>query len=255
MVQALFFADGGLLALGCNIFNLGVFPAFIAFPFIYKKLVGPQPRQARMVASAIFSAVIALQLGSFGVVLQTVLSGVSVLPFDTFLLLMQPIHLGIGIVEGVVTALIVSFIYKARPDVLESSLYNRPVGELPTKSLTASLLVAALLIGGILSWYASEHPDGLEWSIAKVTGGEELENQESKPHEQLGHLQEKTAVLPDYALPAQDNDPTVAEARAETSLAGIIGGLITLALCTAIGYFLKKRAPAKLSQTTNNGAR
>ena len=39
-VQALFFADGGLLALGCNIFNLGFFPCFIAYPFIYKKIVG-----------------------------------------------------------------------------------------------------------------------------------------------------------------------------------------------------------------------
>ena len=30
IVQALFFADGGLLALGCNVFNLGFFPAFVA---------------------------------------------------------------------------------------------------------------------------------------------------------------------------------------------------------------------------------
>ena len=36
IVQALFFADGGLLALGCNVFNLGFFPCFIAYPFIYK---------------------------------------------------------------------------------------------------------------------------------------------------------------------------------------------------------------------------
>ncbi len=36
-VQALFFADGGLLALGANIFNLGFFPAFIAYPLIYRR--------------------------------------------------------------------------------------------------------------------------------------------------------------------------------------------------------------------------
>src|SRR3989304_78454 len=39
-VQALFFADGGLLALGCNIWNLGLYPAFIAYPLIYKPLGG-----------------------------------------------------------------------------------------------------------------------------------------------------------------------------------------------------------------------
>src|SRR5210317_1754527 len=38
-VQALFFADGGLLALGSNIFNLGFFPCFIAYPLIYQKIV------------------------------------------------------------------------------------------------------------------------------------------------------------------------------------------------------------------------
>ena len=46
IVQALMFADGGLLALGCNIFNLGFFPCFVAYPLIYKKIVGHQPTQA-----------------------------------------------------------------------------------------------------------------------------------------------------------------------------------------------------------------
>ena len=44
-VQALFFADGGLLALGCNIFNLGFFPCFIAYPLLYKK--SPVPIRLR----------------------------------------------------------------------------------------------------------------------------------------------------------------------------------------------------------------
>ena len=44
-VQSFFFADGGLLALGCNIINLGGFPCFIAYPLIYKKLAGARPSQ------------------------------------------------------------------------------------------------------------------------------------------------------------------------------------------------------------------
>ncbi|MBI3987261.1 MAG: energy-coupling factor ABC transporter permease, partial [Lentisphaerae bacterium] len=47
-VQAFFFADGGLLALGCNIINLGFFPAFMAYPLIYRAMVrdknGGRPR-------------------------------------------------------------------------------------------------------------------------------------------------------------------------------------------------------------------
>src|SRR4030042_835992 len=41
-VQAFFFADGGLLALGCNLFNLGFFPAFIAYPLIYRGIAKDQ---------------------------------------------------------------------------------------------------------------------------------------------------------------------------------------------------------------------
>ncbi len=40
MIQALFFADGGLLALGANIWNLGIYPCFIGYPLIYRVLVG-----------------------------------------------------------------------------------------------------------------------------------------------------------------------------------------------------------------------
>jgi len=246
MIQALFFADGGLLALGCNIFNLGVFPAFIAYPLIYKKLVGRDPRQSRMVAASILAAVIALQFGSLGVVLQTVLSGVSALPFDTFLLLMQPIHLGIGVVEGVVTALVVSFIYQARPEILESALQQKPLGDLPIKSLLATFLVATLLIGGVLSWFVSENPDGLEWSIAKITGTPELPEAEHREHQRLAKLQEETALLHDYAIPADEGEaPSAATERMGTSLSGLLGGAITLVVCSLVGVFLKRRRSAQ----------
>jgi len=246
MIQALFFADGGLLALGCNIFNLGVFPAFIAYPLIYKKLVGHDPRQSRMVTASILAAVVALQFGSLGVVLQTVLSGVAALPFDTFLLLMQPIHLGIGVVEGVVTALVVSFIYQARPEILESALQQKPLGDLPIKSLLATFLVATLLIGGVLSWFVSENPDGLEWSIAKVTGTPELPETEHRGHQQFAKLQEETALLPDYAIPAEESEARSAAAeRMGTSLSGLLGGAMTLVVCSLVGVLLKRRSAAQ----------
>ena len=76
-IQALFFADGGLLALGCNIFNLGFFPCFIAYPFIYKKIVGAQPTQGRILLGAMAAAILSLQMGAFGVVLETLFSGIS----------------------------------------------------------------------------------------------------------------------------------------------------------------------------------
>jgi cobalt/nickel transport system permease protein len=246
MVQALFFADGGLLALGCNIINLGAFPAFFAYPFIFKMMVGRSPRQSRLVVAAIIAAVVGLQCGSLAVVLETVASGVSALPFNTFLLLMQPIHLAIGVIEGVVTALVVSFVYRARPEVLESVLQDKPIGDIPVRSLLVNFLVAALLIGGGLSWYASEYPDGLEWSIAKITGSRELPETGDPVHGQLAAMQGKTALLPGYGLPSGEKDavdvpPLPGRERLSTSLAGFVGGAITLVLCLLTGIFLKKR--------------
>ena len=65
-IQALFFADGGLLALGCNIFNLGFFPCFIAYPFIYKKIVGESPTQGRILLGAMVAAIMACNWGLSG---------------------------------------------------------------------------------------------------------------------------------------------------------------------------------------------
>ena len=56
-VQALFFADGGLMALGCNIFNLGFFPCFIAYPLIFKHFAGTSLSQRRLFLAATASAI------------------------------------------------------------------------------------------------------------------------------------------------------------------------------------------------------
>jgi cobalt/nickel transport system permease protein len=238
MVQALFFADGGLLALGCNIFNLGIFPAFIAYPLIYRPLIGKQPRQSRMVFAAVMAAVVTLQCGSFAVVLQTVISGVSALPFATFTLLMQPIHFAIGLIEGIVTALLVLFVYRARPEVLQSVIEEKPVGELPLRSLLTAFALATLLLGGFFSWFASEQPDGLEWSIARITGSAGLPETALKEHGALGAVQEKTSFLADYALPGEAGPGN--RQRAVTTLSGIVGGALTLVICTLIGVALRR---------------
>ena len=167
-VQALFFADGGLLALGCNIFNLGFFPAFVAYPLLYRKIVGDGPdlRAGRVFPGALLAAVVGLQLGALAVVLETSASGVSDLPFSTFLLLMQPIHLFIGIAEGLVTAVVVLFVYRAQPELLARTAARRSLRGLRLWPVVVALAVAALVAGAGLARLASTRPDGLEWSIA-----------------------------------------------------------------------------------------
>jgi cobalt/nickel transport system permease protein len=253
-VQALFFADGGLLALGANIFNLGFFPAFVAYPLIYRKIVGDGPvlRTRRVLAGSLVAAVVGLGLGAFAVVLETTASGVSELPFSTFVLLMQPIHLAIGVVEGLVTAAVVLFVYRAQPELLARSATGTSLGGLRLKPLLIGLGVAALVAGVALSSFAATSSDGLEWSIAKATGSEKPLMSTSSAHEAAADLQQDTAVLPGYgfkqeqdaaARPATQADaPSWPAVDPGTSLAGLVGGSIVAGVVVLMGFVLFRRA-------------
>jgi cobalt/nickel transport system permease protein len=252
MVPALFFADGGLLALGCNIWNMGFYPCFLGYPLVYKPIAGDGTSAKRIYIAAIVSVIIALQLGAFSVVLETLSSGRSELPFSTFVLLMQPIHLAIGFVEGIITAGIISYVKNVRPEILQSSNTLRPLDAgISLKNVLAVFVILAVVTGGALSWFASTHPDGLEWSIKKVTGKTELAEQTNGVASLLKDIQEKTAFLPDYNFkPSAKEEAKANEApawpgiEAGTSFAGILGGAIVLIFILFIGFgirFLKKR--------------
>jgi cobalt/nickel transport system permease protein len=242
-VQALFFADGGLLALGCNIWNLGFYPCYMVYPLIYKPLIGKRPNTGRIFAVSLASAVAALQLGAFSVVLETLLSGKSELPFGAFLLLMQPIHLAIGVVEGVVTAGVIVYVHGARPELIESITASRPLASvISLKKIIITFGVLVIVTGGVLSWFASTHPDGLEWSIARVTGKEALPEAEGGIAAMLKGVQEKTSFLPDYHFRPSETGTKTEEAvpswpgiNRGTSTAGVIGGIIVLAMVGFIG--------------------
>ena len=253
-VQAFFFADGGLLALGCNIWNLGIYPCFIAYPLIYKPLVKTGSTPIRMVMAALISGVIALQLGAFSMVIQTILSGRSELPFSAFVMVMQPIHLAIGLVEGFVTAGVVNFIRAARPEMLDKVSSARSLSaNVSMKKILAGILVVAVLTGGMLSWFASANPDGLEWSIEKVFGSPELPEQKSGIAPLLKKVQENTAFFPEYKFKTEENraggqgsgkisgkdDKTLPSAEEGASISGILGSAMVLSLIFLIGFGIR----------------
>lgn len=249
-IQALFFADGGLLALGCNIWNLGIYPCFIAYPLIYKPIVEKRMTSKRILLASLISVFLGLQLGAFSVVLETLLSGRSELPFTTFLLLMQPIHLAIGVVEGFVTAGVINYVRAARPELLESISESRPLSsEIKVKKIVLAFLFIAIITGGLVSWFASSHPDGLEWSIEKVYGKPELPEQETGIAALLKAIQEKTAFLPDYTFKKEDTlkgkeasgeqGNAWPNVEAGTSVSGILGSVMMLGLIFLIGFGIK----------------
>ena len=246
VVQAFFFADGGLLALGCNIFNLGFFPAFIAYPAIYKRLTGNNPTTKSITLAALIAAIIGLQLGALGVVVETAASGISSLPFSTFVAVMQPIHLAIGSVEGLITASVVIFVYKARPEIISSSVKFLPGEKMNVRVITLTFLTLAIMTGGVVSWFASNEPDGLEWSISRISGREKLKGPDYGLHAVLVDLQEKVSILPGYSLsrPVEPMKTPVAsdekksdgsDNRLDTSISGLVGGMAALVLSLLIG--------------------
>jgi len=244
-VQALFFADGGLLALGSNMFNMGVLPCFLAYPLIYRPLSGAPTSRRRIALASIVAAIVALQLGAFAVVLETTLSGISSLPTKTFLMLMQPIHLAIGAVEGLATAAILLFLRKARPDLLDRGAAGSPPARLSIRPLLAILALAALLTGGVMSRFASTQPDGLEWSLASLGATEARTDAATAVHTRLAELQQHLAWLPGYGRPAAAQaaapSPAWSTLAGSPSLAGVGGVVATLTLVMAVGLILRRR--------------
>ena len=255
-IQCLFFADGGLLALGANIWNMAFYGCFVGYYLIWRPIMqsrwfgqGKSAQRVRIIAASIIGCVVTLQLGAFSVVLETSLSGIAELPFGAFVALMQPIHLAIGFVEGLITAAVLLFVYESRPELLQCV---EPAGDGSSrrslKSVIAVLAVVAIAVGGGLSLLASSNPDGLEWALfgnaeKGYTENMGLDEEEygvpSKAADTAGAIQEKTSFLPDYAF--ADNDTP-----AGTSVSGIVGSAavagIAILICLAGGFFRRKKS-------------
>ena len=235
LIQCLAFADGGLLALGCNVWNMAAYGCFVGGLVIWRMFMRRGVTRKRIVAASVLGSVLSLQLGAFSVALETALSGVTELPFTVFLAFMQPIHLAIGVVEGVITAAVLTFVYEARPELLWTGEAGKTEaesrGRLSRRGALGALLAAAVVTAGGLSLLASAFPDGLEWSIERLTGSTELEAVGSAAAV-AERIQSATAFLPDYAFPNS-------ESALGTTVSGLTGGAIVIAVCLAAGYALR----------------
>lgn len=230
VIQCFVFADGGLMALGCNIINMGAMTCLVAYPLIYRPLVGRGASTGRIMGAATAACVAGLELGALLVTFETEFSGITLLPIGKFLMFMVPIHLAIGVVEGVATGAVVSFVSKSRPELLQSYEAGTEAqhGLHTSRGIASALAIFAVIaavFGLFVSRYASSDPDGLEWSIERVAGSTELPA-EGSTRAVAAKVQESTATFPDY----------------DNKYSGLIGGGLVVVLAGGVSALLRAKS-------------
>lgn len=214
-VQALIFQDGGILALGANIFNMALIGVAVSY-FTYRTVQKLARGQRWGVFVGGFAAGwLSVFIASLSCALQLALSGTS--PANIAVPAMGGVHALIGIGEGLITVGALAFLYAARRDLVVQGTQSVPAGK---AVWVGGFIIALLLV--ILSPLASSHPDGLEW-VAEQRGF--LGMAQGAPYE----------IIPDYMLPGVSNTAVA------TILAGIVGAALVLVVVVALAFARRHR--------------
>jgi cobalt/nickel transport system permease protein len=214
--QALLFQDGGLLALGANIVNMGLIGVAVGYAAhsTVRKLFGQ--RRWGLFVSGFVAAWLSIVVTALAAALQLALSGTS--PANIAVPAMGGIHALIGVGEGLITVGGLALLYRARRDLFAGrevqAKGSRPV-------LTGGLVVAILL--AVLSPLASANPDGLE-RVAEQQGF--LDAARDSPYK----------IIPDYVIPGLSNESLA------TIVAGVVGLLIVLVVTWLVTVSRKRTA-------------
>ena len=115
IIQCLIFQDGGVTALGANIFNMGIIGAFLGY-YIFTLLNKILKIKNGFLISAFVAAWLSTVIASAACACELSISGT--VPLETSLIAMTGVHAIIGIGEGLITVAVLSFIKKTRPDLL-----------------------------------------------------------------------------------------------------------------------------------------
>ncbi|MEV6853590.1 energy-coupling factor ABC transporter permease [Streptomyces microflavus] len=261
LMQGIFFADGGLTALGVNITVMGVVTVVVAYG-LFRLLTGLLPRTRRSAtASAFVAALVSVPASAAVFTLLYWIGGTTDIPIGKVFTAMVGVHVLIGIGEAVITALTVGAVLAVRPDLahgvqgLAAPLKLRVDGELvdapaatrepepaaaparSTRGFWITGLVSAFLLAGFVSFYASANPDGLERVAADQGIDEKVEEHGAAD-----------SPLADYGV------GDIANARLSGGLAGVIGVSGTVVVGTGIFWAVRRRneEPTEASRDHEN---
>ncbi|MEH0525978.1 energy-coupling factor ABC transporter permease [Streptomyces stelliscabiei] len=244
LMQGILFADGGLTALGVNISVMAVVTSVVAYA-VFRGLAKVLPRTRRSITvSAFVAALISVPAAAAAFTLVYAIGGTTDVPIGSVLTAMVGVHVLIGLGEAAITAATVGAVIAVRPDLvhgargLTAPLKLRIDGELVDAPAAAPAPVAArsprtlllvglgtsLLLAGVVSFYASADPDGLEKVAADKGIDAKVEDHAAAD-----------SPLADYGVEGLDN------ARLAGGLAGVIGVGVTVAAGTGIFWAVRRR--------------
>ncbi|MGW2563930.1 energy-coupling factor ABC transporter permease [Streptomyces sp. NPDC001514] len=249
LLQGVLFADGGLTALGVNITVMGVVTVAVAYG-LFRALVKVLSRGRRSLAVASFvAALVSVPAAAAAFTLLYAIGGTTDVPIGTVLSAMVGVHVLIGVGEAVITMLTVGAVVAVRPDLvygargLSAPLKLRVGGELvdaeptsaaapvstgSTRPVWIAGLAASLVLAGVVSFYASASPDGLE----KVAADKGIDR---KAEEHAA----ADSPLADYGVKDVENG------RLSGGLAGVIGVGATAAAGTGVFWVVRRRRTAE----------
>lgn len=214
-IQALVFKDGGIVALGANVINLGIIAPFLGY-FIYKSILKFSETKATHVVAAFIAAWTSITVASLAAGLELWISGRA-----NFAMVMGSMgfwHAIIGIGEGLITAGLVGYLLAVRPDIL----HKVSQGARSSMKSVALVLFVIALIAASFSFLASSHPDGLEFVYFEKGIGSEFAE---------FSLTGEGGPLADYAVAGVSNE----------ALSGALAGIIGVVLTGAAMYVVFRR--------------
>lgn len=212
-VQALLFQDGGLLALGTNILNMGMLTALIAYGLY--RVVAQRSRTTRLVVAG-GAAWLSVMGAALATSLQLWLSGTANLRL--VIPAMLGVHALIGLGEALITVAALGFILRTRPDLIDATPARGGRGW-----IIGGVIAAVAVV--VLAPLASADPDGLE-RVAQDMGF--LARGQDAPY----------TVLPDYTIPG------LGESGLSTIIAGLVGIVVVALLAYGAAYAVRRRRTA-----------
>jgi cobalt/nickel transport system permease protein len=236
IVQSLIFQDGGLLALGCNIINMGLVPCYLGY-FIYRTVTVGKSGGLRIYVGAMLACIISLEAGAILVPVEASLSGVLAVPFSTFLITMVGVHFLVGLIEGLITVAVLVYIQQVRPDLVLEALPGRI--RLSKRTVLVTLLIFAIIAAAGLSLLASGNPDGLEWSYLERPDQPDFKPIIKNENTAIGavdEMQSKYTPMPDYSVRGSSG-------AGWTSFAGVVGSILTMIVVWLVVLLLRKKRP------------